>query len=227
MEKVQLVDKQQDTSTVVEQTVEEVMVVAEDNVGQQPIHDGTTDSIVEQKLNSTLSDFEFSVVSIGTPRDPQLVILITGLSFPKQQRFGPLAKLWANTRKMVLACYGIDLVGLFAHQASSKTIECRFILNYALIDGKSPEDEQRYVSKYLAHAGMIAATWQGVIEEFILDEKHGFKRYCELAALDDGTEQYKAKVERMLDAFLRSIGMKYTKTKAKNPRESRPKPPKH
>lgn len=143
------------------------------------------------------------------------IVFINGLILPRTPRIDPLGKLWSNIRRQHVLRFGVDTTGLFAYDEEQELIVCSFLLNFAQLDDPNFIDvgPNAYIGRFIDSFSVQAEIFENVIIRFIEDKKHGYDAYVKLVEEDDGSDEHYRKIDKFLDEFLASIGMKMSKPK--------------
>lgn len=129
------------------------------------------------------------------------VLIIFGISFPKNEVFGLLDKIWSSVRKRIYELYSINVTGLFMYREQEKIVSCSFYLNFA---GVPKEETKKYLRIFKDTFPCQMSLFEEAIESFLLDSENGYVPYCELVEKGGSAQDF----HEMLNRFLRSQNLK-------------------
>lgn len=137
-------------------------------------------------------------------------LLISGLVFPKNKNFDPLAKIWSSVKKRIYEMYEVQVTGIFFYEPEKELILANFIINNAGINGHvEPEAHQKKFDDTFA---LQMSLFRDTLEAFLFDTEDGFLTYCRyLESTEDSPKTIEEECNQFFNNFLIKNGIKTQK----------------
>lgn len=138
-------------------------------------------------------------------------LIISGLIFPENNVFDPLAKIWSSARKRIYERYGIDATGIFFYEPTHGIVNCSFCLNYVTI--KSEDEACLYRDKFKDTFKYQMLLFEEVLDAFMLDFEYGYYPYCEYVESHQNEKEERTAefCHQLFNTFLINQGIKTDK----------------
>ena len=138
-------------------------------------------------------------------------LIISGLIFPENKAFDPMAKIWSSVRKRICERYGVDSTGIFFYEPTHGIINCNFCLNYVKI--KNEGESYLYRAKFQETFDYQMLLFEEVLDAFMMDFQYGYYPYCQYVEShqDEKQEEIIKFCNNQFDTFLKNHGIKTKK----------------
>lgn len=167
-------------------------------------------NLTEANVVNTRLNFDEKITDKGFG-----ALIISGLIFPENRAFDPMAKIWSSVRKRICERYDIDSTGIFFYEPSHGIVNCNFCLNYVKV--KNEEEACLYRAKFQETFGYQMLLFEEVLDAFMLDFQYGYYPYCQYieSHQNEKPEAISKFCNQLFDTFLINNGVKTKKDETK------------